>query len=160
MLACACLALCCGKRKKADPPPAPTEIVTDAAVEIPEVQPNNSLNYLGTYKGVLPCPDCRGIETSIELSEDFSYIMHRRHLGKEEKPTEMTGAFSWNSDDTAIVLDNQLDMPNQYLVGDNALTQLDMDGRVVTGSAAAAYVLHKIPESVAGRSDAKPGGAP
>ena len=33
----------------------------------------NSLDYIGTYKGILPCADCEGIETELELNSDKTY---------------------------------------------------------------------------------------
>jgi uncharacterized lipoprotein NlpE involved in copper resistance len=35
------------------------------------------------------------------------------------------------------------DSPNRYLVGENTLTQLDMEGNKITGNMADQYVLKK-----------------
>lgn len=35
-----------------------------------------SLDWAGVYEGTLPCADCEGIHTLIELHEDKSYVAH------------------------------------------------------------------------------------
>jgi copper homeostasis protein (lipoprotein) len=157
LLLCILLIGSCNRKPKAkNPPLAPTEIITDTVVanEIPKA--NNSLNYLGMYKGKLPCADCRGIETSLALSEDFNYSLVTKHLGKNVPPTEQTGTYSWNKDETAIILDNIKGSPNQYLVGEKTLTLLDMDGKPIAGKTAASYILRKMTEAEGEKSDVKP----
>ncbi|HLA55695.1 MAG TPA: copper resistance protein NlpE N-terminal domain-containing protein, partial [Flavobacterium sp.] len=113
-------------------------------------------DYLGVYKGKLPCADCTGIETSLELSEDFTYLMTSKYLGKKVKTLEQKGTFSWNEAENAIVLDNKGHEPVQYLVGNNTLTQLDMSGKKITGKLAPNFILKKIPEAEAAKIDATP----
>src|SRR6476620_10089222 len=119
LIALLLMASCNRKPKNSDPPLAPTEITTDTIVAVDIPKANNSLEYLGIYKGKLPCDDCPGVETSLELSEDFSYSMTKKFLGKPEKPLEQKGTYSWNKSETAIILDNVKGSPNQYLVGEN-----------------------------------------
>ncbi|HOD11102.1 MAG TPA: copper resistance protein NlpE N-terminal domain-containing protein, partial [Flavobacterium sp.] len=51
-----------------------TTVVNDSASSTVSDEHNsqNSLDYLGMYKGVLPCADCNGISTNIILSKDLS----------------------------------------------------------------------------------------
>ena len=56
----------------------------------------NSLDYTGTYKGILPCADCEGLETTIAINENATYSIATKYLGKGEKTFIQKGNFSWN----------------------------------------------------------------
>ncbi len=144
----------CNNKKAENPPLAPTEITSDTIVEPETHSAKNSLAYLGSYKGKLPCADCSGIETSLELSEDFSYRLSRKYLGKSDKIFEQKGTYSWNKAGNAIVLDNLKDEPNQYLVGEKTLTQLDVEGNKMEGKLASLYILKKESDAQAETADA------
>jgi copper homeostasis protein (lipoprotein) len=137
-----------------NPPPAPTEVVTDSPTPNEVQTARNSLDYLGRYKGKLPCADCAGIETSLELAEDFTYVMSRKYLGKNARAFESKGTFKWNDDETAIILDNKDGQPNMYFVGDHALVQLGAQGKKIEGKLADSYKLRKMPEAEAAKTDA------
>ncbi|MFN3754337.1 copper resistance protein NlpE N-terminal domain-containing protein [Flavobacterium sp.] len=107
----------------------------------------NSLDYIGTYKGILPCADCEGLETIICINENNTYNIKTKYLGKGNKIFEQKGTFSWNKAGNTIVLDHEANGPNQYFVGENTLTQLDMLGKKITGDLASDYVLAKQPET-------------
>lgn len=141
-------------RKTKNPPPAPTEITSDTVVQVDSHNAQNSLDYIGMYKGKLPCADCAGIETSLQLSEGFSYILQRSYLGKNTKIEERKGTFKWNDAGNTILLDNLEGEPNQYLVGENSLTQLDLNGAKIGGKLAESYTLKKITETQAAKTDA------
>ena len=152
--ALAIILLSCNNKKAENPPLAPTEIATDTIVEPETHSAKNSLAYLGSYRGKLPCADCSGIETSLELSEDFSYRLSRKYLGKSDKTVEQKGTYSWNKAGDAIVLENIKNEPNQYLVGENSLTQLDMNGNKIDGKLASLYLLKKESDAQAETADA------
>jgi uncharacterized lipoprotein NlpE involved in copper resistance len=107
----------------------------------------NSLDYIGTYKGILPCADCEGLETVICINENNTYNIKTKYQGKGDKTFEQKGTFSWNKAGNTIVLDNEERGPNQYFVGENTLTQLDLSGKKITGDLASTYVLAKQPET-------------
>ncbi|MDO1449399.1 copper resistance protein NlpE [Rhodocytophaga aerolata] len=103
----------------------------------------NSLDYEGTYTGILPCADCQGIETEIRLYAGNSFVKKTRYLGKNDPQVfETTGAFTWNKAGNTIILEGA-EGANQYLVGENTLTQLDQQGNKVTSQLADRYVLKK-----------------
>ena len=103
----------------------------------------NSLDYIGVYKGILPCADCRGIITTIELKENATYSLKTSYQGKSIKVFEENGRFIWNDKGTTIVFNDIKNAPNQYFVGEHTLTQLDMSGKKITGELAADYILRK-----------------
>lgn len=105
--------------------------------------PENSLDWAGTYKGMLPCADCEGIETEITLKADKTYSISRRYLGKKTDPFTAAGNFAWK-DGVRIKLENISSGPSEYVVGEGQLTQLDMEGKLVKGLVAKKYKLTKI----------------
>jgi len=107
--------------------------------------PKNSLDYVGTYKGVLPCADCHGLETELTINENATFCLKTKYQGKGDKIFMQKGNFTWNKKGTIIILKGVTGSPNQYLVGKNTLTQLDMDGEKITGSSAEEYILAKQP---------------
>jgi len=104
---------------------------------------SNSLDVDGLYKGTLPCADCEGIETQIELGKDKSFVKRTIYLGKDGKVFEEKGSYTWNSEGNTITLTGIKSGPGQYFVGENKLIQLDMDGNRITGKLADKYVLRK-----------------
>lgn len=103
-----------------------------------------ALDWLGVYVGILPCADCEGIETMIELKEDNYYISHYKYLGKPGVENEFSneGPFTWNDDGNSISLQAE-GAPTQYKVGENYLILLDDNGEVNTGDLADHYILKK-----------------
>ena len=93
----------------------------------------NSLDYLGTYKGVLPCADCEGIETEIVLNKDETYTKKTKYLGKDETVIEELGDFTWLEDGTRMSLEGLDSEPVLYFVAEGKLIQLDEDGNKIEG---------------------------
>lgn len=144
IIAVAMLAANCGDKKTKDETlPSP---VDTTSVEMTH-SAQNSLDYLGRYQGILPCADCPGIETTIELTEDFSYVMTRTFLERNVKPFTETGTFKWNEQGDGIVLSGSADEPVKYFVGENYLIQLDRDGNRIEGKLSDKYVLKKLTEA-------------
>jgi heat shock protein HslJ len=102
-----------------------------------------SLDWAGTYTGIVPCADCQGIETSITLHEDGTYLMKTKYLGKDDKVFKNAGSFTWDEAGGTIQLQGVADGPDRYLVGENMLLQLDKQGNRITGDNAAGYALSK-----------------
>ena len=104
-----------------------------------------SMDYIGSYKGILPCTDCHGLETEIVINENSTFSIKTKYQGKGDKIYLKKGNFSWNKKGTVIILTDVKNGPNKYLVGKNTLTQLDIDGKRITGNSASEYVLSKQP---------------
>lgn len=112
-----------------------------------------SLDYIGTYKGSLPCADCEAIETTILLSED-SYVKETVYKGKSKEVFKETGTYTWNEAGNTITLLNSA-VPNQYFVGENVLFHLDADGKRIEGDLASKYQLSKVENSEVSVSNPK-----
>lgn len=102
----------------------------------------NSLDVIGKYKGVLPCADCEGIETIIELKADSTYSREMKYLGKKDNLFTATGTWTWASE-FVINLGSIKEGPNRYFVAEGKLVQLDMSGKKISGSLADKYELKK-----------------
>ena len=107
----------------------------------------NSLDYSGTYKGTLPCADCEGIETSLTLDSDGSYLLRTRYLGTKVKPFEQRGRFTWNTEGNTISFAANKNDTSRYVVGENTLIHLDRHGKRIAGKLAELYILHKLREA-------------
>ncbi len=130
------------------PKDAATEEATtqtaDTTMTAPPGYENVSAELAGMYKGVLPCADCEGIETVLVLNTDNTYLLKTTYLGKADATaTENTGIMRWNPEKSFIVLGGLENAPNKFAVGENKLTQLDMEGNPITGNLADKYILAK-----------------
>jgi uncharacterized lipoprotein NlpE involved in copper resistance len=106
----------------------------------------NSLDWVGIYKGTLPCASCSSIKMEIVLNRDGTYQQTNVYQnGGESDAVISSGTFSWNESGSTITLNNA-EKPNQFFVGENYLAKLDMDGNRVTGELADRYILEKLPE--------------
>ncbi|MGY0390957.1 copper resistance protein NlpE N-terminal domain-containing protein [Bizionia sp. KMM 8389] len=101
----------------------------------------NSLDWKGTYMGVLPCADCEGIKTTIQLQEDLTYKKTSEYLGKDATVFEDTGYYKWLEGGQNILLSDENE--TTYQVGENKLTLLDQSGDPITGELADKYILQK-----------------
>ena len=122
---------------------------TEAAVETQAATVDNSkssVDWNGTYFGVLPCADCSGIETRITLNSDNTYHISWKYQDKNDELYQKSGTFLWDADGGIITLEglDKNECPNQYQVGENCLFHLDMDGNRITGDLAPNYVLAKV----------------
>ena len=108
----------------------------------------NSLDWAGTYRGILPCASCPGIETIVTLNVDGTYTSSARYLEQDGPAFTGGGAFEWDSDGSRIRLAGE--EPLWFRVGENTLTQLRLDGSMVTSVLAEHYVLRKVNDGITG----------
>ncbi|MDM1072665.1 copper resistance protein NlpE N-terminal domain-containing protein [Empedobacter brevis] len=101
-----------------------------------------SLDWDGTYEGVLPCADCEGIKTILVLGEDGTYNLTQEYLNKNLK-LEDKGKFEWAADGGSISIKTKDNGNFTYKVGENRLFFLDQEGKEITGSLAEHYILNK-----------------
>jgi uncharacterized lipoprotein NlpE involved in copper resistance len=87
----------------------------------------NSLDWAGTYEGVLPCADCPGIKTRLVLNSDGRFDLSTQYLERQVAPQTASGRFNWNSAGSTITLD-AAGWGQQYRVGEGRLLQLNRDG--------------------------------
>ena len=63
----------------------------------------------------------------------MTYVKRTKYLGKDDKVLEGKGNY-WNEAGNTIKLDGIKDTPDKYFVGENNLTQLDLNGNKITGN--------------------------
>jgi len=126
-------------------------LVATGIVSLPRAAPTgpgtvhtsqNALDWAGVYRGVIPCADCQGIETVVVLRSDGTFTSLARYLGKGDQVFSKDGHFTWNAEGNTVALASGA----RYLVGENHLTRLALDGSRVTGAHADRYVLTKVPD--------------
>ena len=122
----------------------PTATATDSVPLVADGHDaRNSLDVNGIYQGLLPCADCEGIETRIELMADNRYVQQARYLGKKDAPLfETKGGWEWENGSIIRLVAETKDSI-QFFVGENKLIQLDQQGKRIEGALAEKYVLTK-----------------
>jgi heat shock protein HslJ len=108
----------------------------------------NSLDWYGTYEGIVPCADCEGIKTVLTLNQDMTYVLTATYVGKSDTPFRHTGTFGWNDAGNTVILSGLTDRPSQYFVSEGYVLQLDMDGKRIGGALADMYRLARAKGSV------------
>jgi heat shock protein HslJ len=106
----------------------------------------NSLDWAGSYSGVLPCADCEGILTSVTLHQDGRFTRRTTYIGKSAMPRSDEGNFAWDDDGRLVTLRSPDGSEQMYQVGEEQLFHLDEDGNRITGELAGMYVLEKTVE--------------
>lgn len=104
-----------------------------------------SLDWNGIYSGILPCADCEGIKTDIDLHPEGTFSLARRYLGKDDSLYTVYGTFHWNEQGNIIILENTSGgtKPGHFLVGENQLIKLDDNNQRIKGDLANRYILRK-----------------
>lgn len=101
-----------------------------------------SLDWQGSYSGLLPCADCEGIETSLALYKDNTYVLSEVYSGKGDSTDHIaSGKFTWQGNN--VKLEGLNGKPSFYKVEEKQIRSLDMNGQPVEGQLADAYILSK-----------------
>ncbi len=107
-----------------------------------------SVDWPGSYAGVVPCADCAGIYNAIDIYEDGTYERVTKYLGKTGEAQQESGTIEWNDDGGTITLSGS---DIEYLVGENVLIQRDIEGNSITGDLAARYRIEKTAQRLTDR---------
>ncbi|OOE82349.1 hypothetical protein BZG25_00400 [Salinivibrio sp. ML198] len=102
-----------------------------------------SLDWNGTYQGVVPCADCEGIDTTLTLNPDNTYSLTKTYLGKEGEALKESGTFKWDETGSVVILEGLTDSPNHFFVAENQVIMQDMNGETIEGDLAEMYHLKK-----------------
>lgn len=108
-----------------------------------------SVDWTGTYQGILPCADCEGIKTQIVLQKDLSYLLKTSYIGRGDTVYQTKGTFKWDGSGSKITLDNS--EKQIYQVGENKLFHLDKSGNRITGNLENNYIMQKEKIELAGK---------
>lgn len=152
LLALACLvaltAVACKPQAPAEPAGAPavapveTADVAKAADATPtgvssaDAPTFDQKGFAGTFKGTLPCADCPGIDTTLELKPDGSFLLKEAFLGQAGAPTKVDGTWTVEAGDKHIRLDPNTKAEADRLYAISAhdrIAQLGADGKPPSG---------------------------
>ena len=102
---------------------------------------NGDLTFSGIYKGVLPCADCEGIETSIafltnaQTGTDGDYMITENYIGATDaNPYIMSGQWwiqNGNEDEILVLVDGN-EQTLLKRIDENTLEMLDGQGNEIT----------------------------
>jgi uncharacterized lipoprotein NlpE involved in copper resistance len=104
--------------------------------------PMNALDVDGIYVGTLPTASGEGMVVEVTLSGN-TYKKTVTYVGKSDEPIETVGEFVWDDVSGPIITFIGEEAPNKYIIGEDRLISLDMDGEIITGDLADMYVLKK-----------------
>lgn len=103
----------------------------------------NSVDWDGTYQGVIPCADCPGIKVTIVLNSDGTFQREDVYIDKQDSTIKETGTFKWDKTGTIVTLQGK-DQTSQFKVQEGNIVMLDTDGNIISGPLAENYILKKI----------------
>ncbi|WP_105573621.1 envelope stress response activation lipoprotein NlpE [Cronobacter sakazakii] len=86
-----------------------------------------------SWKGVLPCADCEGIETALFLEKDGTWVMNQRYLGA--KGQAVFAAYgTWARTADKLVLTDSEGEKTYFRARGEALEMLDREGNPIESS--------------------------
>lgn len=102
-----------------------------------------SIDWVGTYEGILPCADCKGIKTILTLNKNESYALTQEYQDKKLTLSD-SGPLYWSADGSSVNIKTPKNGIFYYKVGEGKLFSLDQEGKEITGELASNYILDKI----------------
>ena len=127
-------------------PEAADDTVTDVLKEVDNSPAPEGLDvraFAGSFKGTLPCADCPGIDSTIELKADGSYATHDVYQERDAS-FDSTGTWTVEEAGKRIRLDpNSKDEVDRLyeVVSNDELRMLDGDGKAIESGLD--YSLHR-----------------
>ncbi len=103
-----------------------------------------SLDWNATYKGILPCASCSGIETTITLYDDKTFKKKEIYLDTKGGTFVQKGKFTFTQDGNKIILKNKDGSKDMYIVGESRLIMLNKDGKKINSTLSKNYELEKV----------------
>jgi uncharacterized lipoprotein NlpE involved in copper resistance len=86
---------------------------------------------VGTYRGIIPCADCRGISVKLVLKDDLSYVSKSKYLDKKYAYTEKG---SWSVAGNILTLINKSGAQDYWAVKPQRLEKLDTSKKPIKSS--------------------------
>ena len=102
------------------------EVETVQPTRVEELKPMQQ-----SWRGVLPCADCEGIETSLFLEKDGSWVMNQHYQGR--KAPSMFGSYgNWARTADKLILTDSHGEKIYFRAKGEALEMLDREGNPIT----------------------------
>ena len=139
------ITISCGKEAETVSTTITDTITADTLTVDSEHNAQTSLDYQGTYQGVLPCvkSDCKEIELSVQLLPDDVFIYSTKRVGIDSEELMTTGNYHFEKDGNTIVLDQIANVPNSFFIAEGKIYQLDENQKKIGGPDAEKFILMK-----------------
>jgi copper homeostasis protein (lipoprotein) len=85
-----------------------------------------------SWRGVLPCADCEGIELSLFLEKDGTWVMNQRYQGARAAGATFATYGTWARTADKLVLTDSKGDRSYYRAKGDALEMLDREGNPIT----------------------------
>lgn len=105
----------------------------------------NSLNWEGTYKGLVPCASCPGILTTVKLNSDKTFEKSDYFLDSKDGYFKDKGTFTYLEHSGKITLNSTKDTVT-YIFEEDESKQIDKENREISSELDSLYVLTKVPD--------------
>ncbi|QKN83203.1 envelope stress response activation lipoprotein NlpE [Scandinavium goeteborgense] len=87
-----------------------------------------------SWRGILPCADCEGIETSLFLEKDGTWVMNERYQGVTREPSSFGSYGTWARTAEKLVLTDSKGEKSYYRAKGDKLEMLDREGHPIVSS--------------------------
>ncbi|MBJ3813351.1 envelope stress response activation lipoprotein NlpE [Shimwellia pseudoproteus] len=87
-----------------------------------------------SWRGVIPCADCEGIETSLFLGKDGTWVMNAHYQGVAKTPSSFASYGRWARTADKLVLTNAKGEKSYFRVAGDRLEMLNDDGTRIQSS--------------------------
>lgn len=87
-----------------------------------------------SWRGILPCADCEGIETSLFLEKDGTWVMNERYQGVTREPSSFGSYGTWARTAEKLVLTDSKGEKSYYRAKGDKLEMLDREGNPIVSS--------------------------
>lgn len=131
------LAVACTQQEPKKAEPAKQETATAPAQPATPATPAETATapaYVGTYNGTLPCADCSGIDTTVELKADGTYILTEKYTHKDQEKVDVKqGKATFDATTSTITLETNDPLTTaKFVVEGDVISKLDADGKKAT----------------------------
>lgn len=116
--------------------------INDAVQAVSNTDTENS-GYYGVYKGTLPCADCGGIKTELQVLSDGTYKLRSEYLGKKDAVFEESGVYNIINGNVIELVTPSSGDKTYYKILEGAVAMSDSAGNTADGVLAKNYILKK-----------------
>jgi heat shock protein HslJ len=99
------------------------------------------LKISGGYVGILPCPDCEGINYEIDIKPDMTYRERMVFIGRQDdRPVTVEGKWEFEGPEK-IRLYKKTDAMSRFAISKGSIIMLDENGNRISGADSVKYIL-------------------
>ncbi|EJX00051.1 lipoprotein [gut metagenome] len=110
----------------------------------PTVTNEHAPTYCGVYTGTLPCADCSGIQTTLQINEDTTYGLTSVYLDEKDGTFEYNGVYKMPNDSLIMLITPSSNEKTYYrIIDDQSIMLSDSLGTINQGELAEHYILKK-----------------